>query len=131
MKKIFVLWLISSLTILASCGQTETVTEVKVDTPVEEAVTEGTNSWEVVAGSEEVISYTMADVSAHNSSEDCWTIVDWKVYDISSFFGKHPGWDENLKILCWNDWTQAFSAQHGWQERPEMKLDSFYIWDLK
>lgn len=35
--------------------------------------------------------FTYCDIEKHNIVEDCWTIIDNKVFDISSFVKKHPG----------------------------------------
>jgi cytochrome b involved in lipid metabolism len=36
-------------------------------------------------------SFTLADVAAHNSSADCWTIIDGNVYNLTSYIasGQH------------------------------------------
>jgi cytochrome b involved in lipid metabolism len=70
------------------------------------------------------------NVANHNTKEDCYTIIDDKVYDITSFFGKHPGWDDKILGLCWVDWTDKFTNKHGENEKAIMKKDTFYIWDL-
>lgn len=79
----------------------------------------------------ESMTYSSSEVASHSAEWDCWTIVDWKVYDISWAFGNHGWWDEALMKLCWIEWTQTFTTKHGWQEKPESFLDSMYIWDLE
>lgn len=146
MKKLSVI--IMSLVILVSCGQekarvqdrqvndTNTQVEVNTDTSSVEDTSTDTEKTDVAdtidtSDSETENSYTYEEVASHNSSSDCWTVIDSKVYDVSSFFGKHPGWDANLMRLCWVDWSNAFNGQHGGQRKAEMKLDSFYKWELK
>jgi len=134
MKKILI---IISLVILVSCGQTEVTNEIinneNISVSSDETIIQEENNSEVLTWVEnnETLSYTLEDVSIHNNSSDCWTIVESKVYDISSFFGQHPWGDTALEQLCWTDWTEAFSNKHWWQEWPEMTLDWYYIWDLK
>ncbi|KAJ3110052.1 hypothetical protein HDU96_006942 [Phlyctochytrium bullatum] len=36
------------------------------------------------------------DVSSHNTREDCWMVIDKKVYDITKFLDEHPGGEEVL-----------------------------------
>ncbi len=74
--------------------------------------------------------YTLDDVRKHNIPGDCRTIINSKVYDLSSFFGKHPWWDEKLAQLCGIDWTEKFMQKHGNNEKVVNKLKLFYIWDL-
>ncbi len=54
--------------------------------------------------------YTMAQVATHNSADDCWTIIDGKVYDITSYIPRHPGGDEILRA-CGTDGTSLFERR--------------------
>jgi len=74
---------------------------------------------------------SLEEVQKHNQNSDCWTIIENKVYNITSFFGIHPGWDWKLEILCWVDWTKDFMWKHWENAKAQIKKDEFYIWDLK
>ena len=76
----------------------------------------------------ELISFL--EVSNHSTSEDCYTIIEWKVYDLTGFFWNHMGWDSNLLKLCWTDWTEMFLWKHWENEKAIVTRDSFYIWEL-
>lgn len=54
--------------------------------------------------------YTLTEVAKHNTQADCWTIVDGTVADVTSFFGVHPGGDDNLIQACGVDATPIWKA---------------------
>ena len=33
----------------------------------------------------------LKEISKHSKSSDCWLLINGKVYDITSYFGEHPG----------------------------------------
>lgn len=71
--------------------------------------------------------YTMVEISKHASQPDCWTAVRGGVYNLTSFFGQHPGGDRNLAKLCGIDGTSLFETKHGGSYRPEQELASLKI----
>lgn len=56
-------------------------------------------------------SFTAADVAAHKTASDCWTIINGNVYDLTSFIPRHPGGSEILRA-CGIDGTQLFETRH-------------------
>lgn len=54
--------------------------------------------------------YTMEEIAMHNTREDCWTVINGSVADVTSFFGKHPGGDDNLAKACGVDATTMFES---------------------
>lgn len=38
-------------------------------------------------------SFTLAEISKHNSKDDAWIVVNNKVYDITGFVQTHHGWE--------------------------------------
>jgi cytochrome b involved in lipid metabolism len=56
------------------------------------------------------ISYTPLKVSEHNKKNDCWTIINGKVYDITSYVPRHPGGDEIVKA-CGRDGSSLFASR--------------------
>lgn len=75
-------------------------------------------------------SFTMAQVKQHASASSCWTAIDGKVYDLTSWINQHPGGPDRILSLCGTDGTAAFHAQHGTQTRPNNVLAGFYIGKL-
>ena len=39
----------------------------------------------------ESVTFTIEDVSAHNTPDDCWIVIDNQVYDVSGFGSTHAG----------------------------------------
>ncbi len=58
----------------------------------------------------ELKEYTLADISVHNTKDDCWTVIEGKVYDISSYIPRHSGGD-NILSACGTDGTAFFKGQ--------------------
>ena len=38
---------------------------------------------------------SVEEISKHNTPEDCWIVVDGKVWDITEFAPEHPGGGES------------------------------------
>ncbi|MBA0556322.1 hypothetical protein Golob_026432 [Gossypium lobatum] len=38
--------------------------------------------------------YTMEEASQHNTKDDCWVVIDGKVYDVTPYLDEHPGGDD-------------------------------------
>lgn len=147
MKKLIIF--LSVIAILASCNSTQKVednTSSDKVTSVEQTSNVDTNNIETSneqqsgdtqvsdipsTWTSDVKLFTLEDVAIHDTKEDCYTIIDWKIYDISNFFWKHPWWDKSLLKLCWIDWSKLFNWKHWDNEKAIMKRDSFYVWDLK
>ena len=53
-------------------------------------------------------SHTKAEVATHNSKDDCWTIINDNVYDLTSYVSRHPGGDDIL-LACGTDGTTLFT----------------------
>jgi|GEM_PF-5423630 len=52
-----------------------------------------------------------AQVALHSNASDCWMIIGGHVYNITSFFGSHPGGDPSLAAHCGTDATVAFNSK--------------------
>ena len=55
-------------------------------------------------------SYTLAEVSIHNRADNCWQVIEGKVYDVTSFIAnkKHPG-GEAILLGCGKDATELYN----------------------
>ncbi len=83
--------------------------------------------------------YTMAEVAAHGAdpdSEECWTVIHGKVYDILEFASNsHPG-GELIFQACGIDATKLFETRPMGSKTPHSAearkiLEKYYIGDLK
>jgi uncharacterized membrane protein len=70
---------------------------------------------------------TAAEVSEHATPDDCWTIIDGAVYDMTPFLNRHPGGSGAIAKLCGGDGTAGFRGQHGGASAPNSQLESLKI----
>lgn len=86
-----------------------------------------------------VKTYTMEEVAAHGldqDSEECWTVIHGKVYDILEFASNnHPG-GELIFQACGIDATKLFETRPMGSKTPHSEnarkiLEEYYIGDLK
>jgi delta8-fatty-acid desaturase len=56
--------------------------------------------------------FSRADVALHNRKEDCWVIVENKVYDVTDFVESHPGGEILILDVAGRDVTDPFLANH-------------------
>lgn len=74
--------------------------------------------------------FSAAEVAEHSTAEDCWTIVDGIVYDVTPFVSRHPGGAGAISRICGVDGTAEFSDKHGSDSAPNSQLESLKIGTL-
>jgi cytochrome b involved in lipid metabolism len=89
-----------------------------------------TTSTNTSATTEKKAGFTMADVAAHKTAGDCYVAVGNKVYNLTAWISQHPGGEQAILGLCGTDGTQAFTQQHGSNEKAQSVLSSFLIGNL-
>lgn len=77
--------------------------------------------------------FTMEEVAKSNSRTDCKTVINGKVYDVTSYIGSHPGGNEIL-AACGIDATALFTGTDP-QGRDhtsvaERTLERYYVGEL-
>ncbi|MCX6716105.1 MAG: cytochrome b5-like heme/steroid binding domain-containing protein [Candidatus Taylorbacteria bacterium] len=75
-------------------------------------------------------SYTLTQISGHSNASSCWSAINGKVYDLTSWIDQHPGGQEAILSMCGKDSSTAYNDQHGGQKRPANELTGFYIGTL-
>jgi cytochrome b involved in lipid metabolism len=71
--------------------------------------------------------YTLADVAAHNTQADCWTLVFDKVYNITTYIRNHPGGASSISKICGKDGTSIFDNKHGGSSSQALILSTYKI----
>jgi cytochrome b involved in lipid metabolism len=137
MKQLTLLsFLACSAVIFAGCSTvTPTETNPTDQTPVmsgtsTETTTTGEITTETTTESTTTKSIALAEVANHTTESDCRTAINGTVYDVTAFFGKHPGGDKNLFRVCGIDATQVFERKHGGDTRAKNVLAGFEIGTL-
>ncbi len=136
MKQLTLLSLLACSVILTGCSKvspTETnptdQTPVMSGTSTETTIT-GEITTETTTESTTTKSIALAEVANHTTESDCRTAINGTVYDVTAFFGKHPGGDKNLFRVCGLDATQVFERKHGGDTRAKNVLAGFEIGTL-
>jgi cytochrome b involved in lipid metabolism len=73
--------------------------------------------------------FTLTDIEKHANQTDCWSAVNGKVYNLTTWIEKHPGGKEAVLSICGKDGSASFNDQHGGERKPESILASFLIGD--
>lgn len=92
------------------------------------------------SSSEPAKTFTASQVAQHSSANDCWMIINTKVYDVTKFVALHPGGKEIVRG-CGKDATTLFeqrrtdSGQEVGSGTPHSSnaastLQEYYIGDL-
>lgn len=95
---------------------------VVADVPLDGATPDASGS---TSGAKKTL--TAAEIALHATAADCWSIVNGKVYNLTSYVNSHPGGSSNIKNICGKDGSSAFSGQHGTASTPNNVLSNFLI----
>ena len=70
--------------------------------------------------------YTLIDIAKHNNENDCWMVIEGKVYDVTTYINQHPDGRSILKG-CGIDATQMFNEVRKHDPRGVVLLPEYLI----
>jgi cytochrome b involved in lipid metabolism len=65
----------------------------------------------------------MQEVARHNTSQDCWTVVREKVYNVTAFSSLHTGGADKIIYNCGKDGTVGFDTKGEKGSHKEGSID--------
>ncbi len=119
MKKFWLFLIAFGIVFLVGCQNTSVQ-----DTTVSDVTSSKNQNIQAKASiSQDILSL----VSQHADKKSCWTVISGYVYDLTSFLGKHPGWDKAILASCGKDATEMFDDKHGMDPKKWEWLKTFKI----
>ncbi|MDQ2973067.1 MAG: cytochrome b5 domain-containing protein [bacterium] len=97
--------------VLSKPRETNTITNSSQSSQFEANAVQNTN---ISPTAQPEVSYTLIQVSQHSKEDDCWTVINGKVYDLSSFIRNHPG-GQNILSACGVDASSYWQGQQAGQ----------------
>jgi cytochrome b involved in lipid metabolism len=73
---------------------------------------------------------TLDEVKKHNSADDCWSIIDGNVYDLTNWVNSHPGGSSRITAICGKDGSSNFLGQHSNSNSAKSQLTRFELGKL-
>lgn len=90
--------------------------------------------------SDGTITLDLNEIAKHNKSTDCFMLISGKVYDVTSYFGSHPGGNTTMSPTCGTDATAAYATRDPYAKTSGSKvahsataknlLNQYYLGDL-
>ena len=80
------------------------------------------------ASNKDAKTFTLDEIKKHNTEEDCWIIVNNRVYDCTEYLELHPGGIDSITINAGHDATEDFVAIHS--QKATKMLEKYYIGDV-
>ncbi|XP_037443461.1 cytochrome b5-like [Triticum dicoccoides] len=69
--------------------------------------------------------YSMKEAALHNTPDDCWIVVDGKIYDVTAYLDDHPGGADVLLAVTGMDGTDEFEDAGHSKDAKELMKDYF------
>lgn len=71
--------------------------------------------------------FSLTEVALHATADDCWSVVNGNVYELTEWISGHPGGSSAIESMCGIDASTMFNNQHNGQDAPEESLAIFQI----
>lgn len=97
---------------------------------VSKEIVQETTTQNLTSESNAPIVLNIEEVSKHNNPNDCWTVINNEVYNLTSYLKTHPGGEPNILRLCGIDGSSLFDSQHGNEGNPNRQLSNLVIGNL-
>jgi cytochrome b involved in lipid metabolism len=93
---------------------------------------EGTNATPTQVSTANLAGITLSEteVAKHNNTSNCWIIFSGNVYDLTSYFGGHPGGNGTLAPYCGKDGSAALNGIHNHSGYANSLLASYLLGPL-
>ena len=124
-------------TTLEQTNKVSDITEQEVEESTIEQIDSEVEEQETEEPSEpEINPMSLEGVAVHDNADDCWLVIDGKIYDVTGYDTSHPGGEAVLKG-CGQDATELFNTKdlganaHGHSGAAKTQLENFYIGDLE
>jgi hypothetical protein len=106
-------------TVLAGHSGAQSVWEVTPDMTVKVATIPPTGN--------PLAEFPLTEVAQHATADDCWSVVNGNVYELTQWISEHPGGSGPVESMCGVDASTPFNNQHNGQGEPEAALANFQI----
>lgn len=73
--------------------------------------------------------YTLAQVGQHNSEDDCWIVIENRVFDVTKLLPTHPGGKLPIISVAGRDVSQIFHSFHP-KKVGDYYLRQYYVGDI-
>uniref|UniRef100_A0A7C9DYF6 Cytochrome b5 heme-binding domain-containing protein n=1 Tax=Opuntia streptacantha TaxID=393608 RepID=A0A7C9DYF6_OPUST len=73
--------------------------------------------------------FSMEEAAQHNTKDDCWVVIDGKVYDVTPYLDEHPGGDDVLLTATGKDAQEEFEDAGHSQDARDL-MEKFFIGEL-
>ena len=114
MRKLLLILALPLALVLTGCGSDKSTEEAKTPAPAVKKIDPNTP-------------YQASEVGNHATAEDCWSLINSKIYNLTDWIGQHPGGSSPIQAICGRDGSAMFNMQHNVMQGPASMLQEFQI----